>query len=682
MTASTTQTNLKEQAEAHFAALQSGLASAGGGQYIELRAIPEKDKEKGAPRSLFVPVEADADERAAAVAWMIAESKRGKGVFVGVNPRNNNETGSKKDVTQLTTAFLDLDYGKRGLNKEDVLAELDDLSPIPPDLVTDSGGGLHVLYFTKPTENYDSWVDLQETLYEKFEHLGADRSVVTDSSRVLRLTPFPNWKYEKESGGRQTGIVSFTAREMVPSIETASELFDVRPKSAKKDSKLPSEMPEGGSESGEGRNTLLFKEASRLRNRGYELAEMLPSLQALNEYRCIPPLPASEVERIAEGVVSRYGASNSLGTSADFIPGKFGYTAGEFLRAEFPELDWIIHGLNNGELGQVVATPNIGKTTMALNLSMSLATGQAYMPLYEGGRPMRVMYLDFENRNAFLQKDIRVMIGNFDEEDRELIEENLFIAVDQEIYGIEMNLSNPDHLEILTKEAAKFRADIIIIDTMAAAFSLTNENDNSEAERAVIKPLKHIAKETGAAILVVHHKGKKAETGDTNEVYAGRGASAFAAAFRLVLTLKPMTDQSGRQIEGHVVLKAAKVKGRPFEDTVFALDFPRRWFEAADIALPDDSSSQELIWSFVTRPMKRKDVVAAIKEAGHDISESTIGRALKLGIATGYLEKGAAAGQYLPGRKQLGDGSPGDLQGNENEVILDAEVIGEEEGDD
>lgn len=678
-TAGSTQkeTNAVEAAN-HLRILLRGMEAVSDG-YIELRTIPEKGEKRGGARSMFLPVTSGDDEINGAVKWMAAESKKGRGIFVGVNPRATEGGGSKEDVTQMTTAFLDLDIGKKGISKEDALAELKELSPIVPDLITDSGGGLHVLYFTKPTDNYHSWKDLQETLYEKFKHLGADRSVVTDSSRILRLTPFPNWKYEAEAGGRPTGIMEFTAREMIPSIQTASEIFDVRPNAgnSKAPSKLPDAIPEGGgSEAGEGRNQLLFKEASRLRNRGYNYEEILPALTALNEYRCVPPLPSSEVERIAEGVASRYEVNHSLGTSDDYIPGKFGYKLGEFLRDEFPPLDWVIHGLNNGELGQVVATPNIGKTTLALNLSMSMALGMPFMPLYEGGIPRRVMYLDFENRKAFLQKDIRVMIQNFDEDDRELIEENLFIAVDQEIYGVEMNLSNPDHLDILMREAHKFRPDLIIIDTMAAAFSLTNENDNSEAERSVIKPLKHVARETGAAILIVHHKGKKSETGDSNEVYAGRGASAFAAAFRLVLTLKPLTDGSGKQIENHVTLKAAKVKGKPFEDTVFALDFARRWFDAADITLPDETSSQESIWSLVTRPMKLSEVKDAVREAGLDISDSTVSRALRLGLQTGRLIRGSVTGQYAPSN-EVAALPPAEAELDDN--IIDAELIGEEE---
>lgn len=636
-------------AENHLRVLLRGMEAAGG--FLELRSVG-----KGGPKSFSIPVSADDDDIKMAIKFAERESKAGKGIFVGVNPRAVDGFGRKADIKQLTTAFLDLDLEKRGISTADAIADIQETSPIPPDLITESGGGLHVLYFMRPTDDYEKWVALQETLFDKFSHLGADQNVVSDSSRILRLTPYPNYKYE--DGPRQTGIVSFTAKENVPSIDTTSHLFDVKGGTGKAASpsglsRLPSEMPEGGVagvESGEGRNTLLFKEASRLRSRGYELEEMLPALLKINERRASPPLSESEVEAIAKSA-ARYDRGLILGTSEDYRTGRFGYKFRDFLNEDYPPLDWIIHGLNNGELGMLNAAPNVGKSTIILNLLMSMATGREYYPMYEGvgGTARRVMYLDFENRGGFLQKDVRQMSHmNFNEIEREQIGENLFVAVDQEIYGMAMNLSNPDHLDIVAKEAINHRADLIVIDTLAAAFALSNENDNSEAERVVVKPLKELSRKTGAAVLVIHHIGKAGETGDRSKLYAGRGASAFAAAARLVMNMEPMKDGSGRRIENHVVLSSPKVKGPPFDDTVFELDMGRRWFEAADIVLPDDASSQELIWEFVTHPMKRKEIVEAIREAGHDISDSTITRALKLGLMTGRLTRGAASGQYAP----------------------------------
>lgn len=977
-----------EKALNHLKVIQHGMEPAGG--FLELRTFDEKNKGTGgAGRNMFLPVDADEDTLTGAVKWLTKENEKGRGVFIGVNPRVR-ESGSKKDVEKLTTAFLDLDIGKLGIDPALAIEEVRELSPMPPDLITNSGGGLHVLYFMQPTADYDNWRDLQETLYAKFAHLGADRAVVTDSARVLRLTPFSNWKYEVEDGGRDTEIVEFTARERRPSIASYSALFDVKPGTRPGKSKLPDEIHEGGTAESAGRNTLLFREAAHMRNRGYSPEEIEAALHVINEKRCVPPLSFEEVTRIAESA-GRYEPTGELGDDIDSDHG-FGYKFGDFIKAKFPENKWVIYGLNDAEIGMINAQPNIGKaqpldapillangkfttmgditvgdqlasvdglnnevygvfpqgerpvykvtfsdgrsteadsehlwkvhyrgwptarifttvdlktqlesasahnrlwidvvtgdfgsskslplkpytlgallgdggltngtpvitskdpevlsrvraelpenmslsridkisfrlssdegtkgangvtnalrelglmgtdsstkfipkdylaadretrlellrglmdtdgfvglnmsmdyataspqlaadvqtlarslgavvsisekspfyrgrngkkingktsyvvrirhaegfefvrlgrkkarlmgrstrqprltvesieyvgmkptqciavthpshlyvtndyivthnTTIMLNLAMSMAIGQPFYPIYEGGEPQRVMYMDFENRKGFLQRDLLHMATNFTIEEQEQIGENLFIAVDQEIYGSEMNLSNQEHLDLVMAEAVNHRADLIIIDTMAAAFTFANENDNSEAEKVVIKPLKAIARNTGAAILLVHHIGKAGETGDRSKLYAGRGASAFAAAARLVMNMEAMKDGAGRAVKNHVILSSPKVKGTPFEDTVFELDFTRRWFNPADIVLPDETSRQEQIWRVVTQPMKLHEIIAALEAAGEPVSKSTVQRALKLGIATGKIKKGASQGTYAP----------------------------------
>lgn len=73
------------------------------------------------------------------------------------------------------------------------------------------------------------------------------------------------------------------------------------------------------------------------------------------------------------------------------------------------------------------------------------------------------------------------------------------------------------------------RLGAIIIDTLAAAFALENENDNAEAA-AAIRRLREIQSATGAVIIPVHHYGKSGDTGL-------RGASALRAGADVVLSV-------------------------------------------------------------------------------------------------------------------------------------------------
>jgi hypothetical protein len=77
---------------------------------------------------------------------------------------------------------------------------------------------------------------------------------------------------------------------------------------------------------------------------------------------------------------------------------------------------------------------------------------------------------------------------------------------------------------------------LVIIDTMAAAFTFDDENDNSEAS-SMIKVMKDIGKATGAIVVPVHHYGK-ASTGGL------RGASAFHGGTDVVLSVLAEIDRT------------------------------------------------------------------------------------------------------------------------------------------
>ena len=81
-----------------------------------------------------------------------------------------------------------------------------------------------------------------------------------------------------------------------------------------------------------------------------------------------------------------------------------------------------------------------------------------------------------------------------------------------------------------------------MLDTQSRAFVMEKENDNAEAN-SMAGLLKRIARETGSAILLIHHSTKSDEG---KAVYRGRGASAIAGAVDVVVNLDVLTDDTLR----------------------------------------------------------------------------------------------------------------------------------------
>lgn len=95
------------------------------------------------------------------------------------------------------------------------------------------------------------------------------------------------------------------------------------------------------------------------------------------------------------------------------------------------------------------------------------------------------------------------------------------------------------------------RLGLVIIDTVAAAFGMDDENSNAEAAR-IIRALRELVSATGALIMPVHHYGKSHETGL-------RGASGFrAGADTIISIMAKRDDPTGRVGDRSVALAKSR----------------------------------------------------------------------------------------------------------------------------
>jgi AAA domain len=91
---------------------------------------------------------------------------------------------------------------------------------------------------------------------------------------------------------------------------------------------------------------------------------------------------------------------------------------------------------------------------------------------------------------------------------------------------------------------------VVIIDTLAAAFGLKDENSNAEAAQ-VMRALQSIAVELSVIVIAVHHYGKSAETGL-------RGASAFRAGADFSIAVHAERDGEGKARNRRVAIEKSR----------------------------------------------------------------------------------------------------------------------------
>ena len=106
---------------------------------------------------------------------------------------------TKENLRYLNSLYIDLDYYKMDLSRQEVLSKLEEEyfnKSIPvPSMIVDSGRGLYLIWLIEqvPSKAVSLWSAMEHYLYDKLKSLGADRQAL-DPSRILRVIGSYNTK--------------------------------------------------------------------------------------------------------------------------------------------------------------------------------------------------------------------------------------------------------------------------------------------------------------------------------------------------------------------------------------------------------------------------------------------------------------------------------------------------------
>jgi ABC-type lipoprotein export system ATPase subunit len=337
-------------------------------------------------------------------------------------------------------------------------------------------------------------------------------------------------------------------------------------------------------------------------------------------------LPAAVVDSVAEWLSLSNGteAPESVVDTKSSVTKHIFTTYSDFMSQVTADDEVIALEACRGEVVLVQSVTNKGKSTLMRNIAFCLATGRQFEPFVSGDTARRVLLVNLEGSCGRFQADLRVMERVFDDVGKKSIHDNFFPTHAPELDDEPLSLSQ--HVKIFAAQAKVLKPDVIIIDTVTAAFSIRNESDNSEVVK-LMKVLIKLARYLNCVIVIVHHIGKaKAEGGETREAaHRGRGASAWADCSAAIFNLEH--DQT----TDTVTLTCAKRKtgtGQNYE-MALRLDREGRWFSATNDAPPrteHTDSDKSLTTSGLEQLLEGK---MSVKTIGNQLREL-----VKNGLAT------------------------------------------------
>jgi RecA-family ATPase len=286
-----------------------------------------------------------------------------------------------------------------------------------------------------------------------------------------------------------------------------------------------------------------------------------------------------------------------------------------------PESIWS-NILFRGALHLLSSDPGVGKTTFAYALAVALAEGREF--LNEQLPKLKVGYFDLETSQNLRGVKLRALgYGGG---------KNLLF------FDISCPVKN---LKALVKQ---YGFELLIIDTVSLFFALKKEEDNAEVNTAVVQPLKALTKETGAAVLLIHHNSKGAK--ERSKVYRSRGASALPAGCDVVLNLENTEDPDVLRLE------VAKNRISGYTPKVY-LQKDEGSFTVTERPDSEYSKTQKTEQAILNLLQTRE--TASLQELSNTIafsSKKTVQRALQNLLTTGRVVKVERGVYALPRNEQ------------------------------
>ncbi|HVF51804.1 MAG TPA: AAA family ATPase [Pyrinomonadaceae bacterium] len=328
--------------------------------------------------------------------------------------------------------------------------------------------------------------------------------------------------------------------------------------------------------------------------------------------------------------------NNTDGTSSRSFITSFA----DFMSRQFNDGEEIAFHAYRGEIVLVQSVTNHGKSTLCRNAGLALATGGEFAPIVSKGKPRKVLLLNLEGSGGRFQTDLAVMTRDFTSSEIELVRAN-FLPTHAPVIDDEL-LSLSRHMDVLEQDARKYSVDAIIIDTASAAFSIHNENDNSEVANSVMKRLLTLARKLNCVVVVVHHIGKsRSEEGNSREpAHKARGASAWGDFATSIFNIEASPEDRSR-----IQLTCAKRKDGDNYTAIMKLSQDKRSFTMTEEKPPIFTTSYEKTVQSITRETKTTEAIEIGKRLG--IAERTTAQNLKVAVKDGRLKR-VKHGVYAP----------------------------------
>jgi hypothetical protein len=285
------------------------------------------------------------------------------------------------------------------------------------------------------------------------------------------------------------------------------------------------------------RDDTLTRMAGAMRAKGFDESAILAALLATNETRCVPPLEAGQVEKIARSV-SRYEPDPFAHVTIKGVKAAGGASATPEQTAEAVEIvripasllvaaerhaEWVWKGyLARGGITLFSALWKAGKTTLLAHLLQALGGGGTFCG--QDAAPAKVLYVTEESQALWAARRDKVKFGDWCE----------FVV---RPFAQKPTLNGwYAFINSLADSLKQRPADLVIFDPITNLWPVKDENSAAEVTTALL-PLRTLDPGECRNLTLVHHLRKS----DGAEGVGSRGSGALTGFVDTIVELRRHT---------------------------------------------------------------------------------------------------------------------------------------------
>jgi len=305
-------------------------------------------------------------------------------------------------------------------------------------------------------------------------------------------------------------------------------------------------------------------------------------------------------------------------------------TLGALLDEPYAESEPIVAGLVNEEEAVVHAgTKKLGKTTLAMNLGVSVANGTDFLG-FEVPEPQPVLYIQQEVAPRFFKERLELMVAGLP---RGPVRENFYHVSRRGI------LLADDTLKLVHRWIEKVQPKLVIVDPLY----LFNAGDENSAKDMTefFRPVFGLIEQYKVSVWIVHHHGKPGQsTNQYDPADRSRGSSVIGGATDVNIAMTGVNKKKYK-LDGltseYATLSFEFRNLPPRKDMVVYRNPESLIYESVEAKL-----AKKVTWEDVSeyvlehRPILKKDLIVALKEE-FDAGRTTVLNAINIAVNDNHI---------------------------------------------